>query len=270
MPAVTLTAAQYGHFSLTLTGALTVNSVITFPSVGAWVINNQTTGAYSVTCQTVSGTGIAVAQGRANLLWASSTGMSAGVTDFTNITSSVGISGVAAVTGGAGNAYCLTLTNTGNVGGGAGILMNGPGATTPNKCMRVVAGVWQMINSANTAAIMTVDDAGDLTCAGNVGSSSDRRLKTDLDQIDRALDKVEMLTGYTYTFIDSGRRATGLIAQDVREVLPEVVGEDDKGMLSVAYGSMAGLFVEAIKEMTGEVRALRKRVEQLEDALEVA
>lgn len=105
---------------------------------------------------------------------------------------------------------------------------------------------------------------GDFTTNGNVIAYSDARLKKDLEVIPNALDKVMSLTGYTYTRIDTGARQSGLLAQDVEKVLPEVVthsasvpdGELDT--LGLAYGNMVGLLVEAIKELRAEVDALRR------------
>jgi hypothetical protein len=99
---------------------------------------------------------------------------------------------------------------------------------------------------------------------GNVISTSDRRLKTDLVRIDGALDRIQTLTGYTYTRqhldrpnVNDARRETGLIAQDVAEVLPEAVHTNADGYLSLAYGNLAGLIVEAIKELRSEIREIR-------------
>jgi hypothetical protein len=99
---------------------------------------------------------------------------------------------------------------------------------------------------------------------GNVISTSDRRLKTDLVRIDSALDRIQTLTGYTYTRqhldrpnVNDARRETGLIAQDVAEVLPEAVHTNADGYLSLAYGNLAGLIVEAIKELRSEIREIR-------------
>lgn len=92
-----------------------------------------------------------------------------------------------------------------------------------------------------------VDGIGNMTAAGNVTAYSDIRLKTDIQVIPNALDKVQALRGVTYSRIDSGERQTGLIAQEVQKVMPEAVVE---GMhLSVAYGNLVGLLVEAIKEL---------------------
>lgn len=104
--------------------------------------------------------------------------------------------------------------------------------------------------------------SGTLTCqgnwvaSGNVTAYSDIRLKTDLTSIRGALEKVQLLTGYTYTRRDSGERHTGLVAQDVQRVLPEAVHLNPDGYLSVAYGNMVGLLVEAVKTLAEKVKKL--------------
>jgi hypothetical protein len=114
----------------------------------------------------------------------------------------------------------------------------------------------EIINAANTLVTHTLTDAGAFTAAGNITAFSDIRLKKDLVQIPNALDKVQQLTGYTYTRTDSGERQTGLIAQDVQKVLPEAVVDGEH--LSLAYGNLVGLLVEAIKELRAEVAALKE------------
>jgi hypothetical protein len=97
---------------------------------------------------------------------------------------------------------------------------------------------------------------GNFTAGGNVTAFSDSRLKTDLEKIEDAVSKVQQLTGYTYTRIDSGERHTGLIAQDLQKVLPEAVINNGE-YLSVAYGNLVGLLVEAIKELKAEIEELK-------------
>jgi hypothetical protein len=46
----------------------------------------------------------------------------------------------------------------------------------------------------------------------------------------------------------------GLIAQEVKEVIPEVVYEDEKGYLNIAYGNLMGVVIEAIKELRNEIK----------------
>ena len=112
------------------------------------------------------------------------------------------------------------------------------------------------LNSSNSYSMVNLTASGSITASGNVTAYSDAKLKTDMAQIRDALDKVETLTGYTYTRIDTGHRETGLIAQDVQAVLPEAVADND-GTLSLAYGNLVGLLVEAIKELRAEVDELR-------------
>jgi hypothetical protein len=100
-----------------------------------------------------------------------------------------------------------------------------------------------------------ISATGDFTGIGNITAYSDIRLKKDLVQIPDALEKVRQLTGYTYTRIDTGEKQTGLVAQDVQKVLPEAVLEGEH--LSLAYGNLVGLLVEAIKELEVQVAELR-------------
>ena len=93
--------------------------------------------------------------------------------------------------------------------------------------------------------------------AGNVTAYSDARLKKDVSTIFNALEKVKRLRGVEYTRIDTGEKGTGLIAQDVRVIMPQAV--QDGEYLSVAYGNLVGLLVEAIKELSLEVDHLGMR-----------
>lgn len=92
---------------------------------------------------------------------------------------------------------------------------------------------------------------GDIYATGSSTSSSDARYKTDMEVIERATEKIKRISGYTYVHTGDapGVRRAGLIAQELREVLPEAVREDDTGRLSIAYGEVIALVVEAIKEL---------------------
>jgi hypothetical protein len=105
---------------------------------------------------------------------------------------------------------------------------------------------------------------GSIVAAGNVTAYSDIRRKKDLVKIDNALGKVEQLTGYTYTSKIDNKRYTGLIAQDVEKVLPEAVNKETDGHLSLAYGNMVGLLVEAVKELTHKNEILEARLNAIE------
>jgi hypothetical protein len=89
---------------------------------------------------------------------------------------------------------------------------------------------------------------------------SDARLKTDLTPITSALEKIDKITGYTFHRIgtSNAQKVAGVISQEVREVLPEVVYENPDGIMSVAYGNMSALLIEAIKELKKEVAEIKR------------
>jgi hypothetical protein len=110
-----------------------------------------------------------------------------------------------------------------------------------------------------------LDVTGSIRATSDVIAFSDRRVKENIATVDNALDKVTKLRGVKYTRKDINDKSTkvGVIAQEILEVLPEVVEKDDQGMYSVAYGNMAGVFIEAIKELKAEVDSLKKEIKQL-------
>lgn len=99
--------------------------------------------------------------------------------------------------------------------------------------------------------MITIDPSdGSIDANGEIAAFSDIRLKKDLEIIGGALERVLRLNGYTWTRKDNGKRQTGLVANEVLEVLPEAVNKTNgSGLLSLAYGNLAGLLVEAIKDI---------------------
>lgn len=104
--------------------------------------------------------------------------------------------------------------------------------------------------------------AGTLTVTGDVVVTSDIRFKTNIKKIENALSKVLNLNGYTFTKIDTGEESTGVIAQEVREQLPQAIdGLPDK--LAVRYGNLVGLLIEAIKEQQLVIEQLKVDIKEL-------
>ena len=89
----------------------------------------------------------------------------------------------------------------------------------------------------------------------DITAFSDRRKKSNITRIENALDKVCQLSGYTFDYLDE--RKTGVIAQEVKEVLPEAVYGSEDTSYSVAYGNLAGIIIEAIKELKNEIQELK-------------
>lgn len=99
-----------------------------------------------------------------------------------------------------------------------------------------------------TATVVTLDTTSDIKLKENVVTISD------------ALGKARSLRGVNYNLIASGDYTMGVIAQEVEEVIPEVVTTKADGTKTVNYQAMVGLLIEAIKELKEEVDDLKKRV----------
>lgn len=117
---------------------------------------------------------------------------------------------------------------------------------------------------------LQIDGAGNVVGRGNItayGSPSDINLKENIEVIPDALEKVQKLDGITFNYKKDGGRSTGLIAQQLQEVLPEVVytAKDLEGEehLAVRYGNVVGLLVEAIKEQQTQLTAQQEQINQL-------
>lgn len=113
-------------------------------------------------------------------------------------------------------------------------------------------------NSGGTARVSWNISTGDFTAAGNVTAYSDARLKQNVKTIENAIDLVNQMRGVYYDRIDTGEAGVGVIAQEMREIVPEVVAEND-GTLAVAYGNLVGVLIEAVKELSNKVAALEAR-----------
>ena len=91
-----------------------------------------------------------------------------------------------------------------------------------------------------------------------LAKSYDARFKENVIPIENALDKVCSISGYTYNKIGSDEKMSGVIAQEVANVLPEVVRGSEETNYSVSYGNMVGILIEAIKELKSEIDELKK------------
>lgn len=116
---------------------------------------------------------------------------------------------------------------------------------------------------AGTTNIMTLAGNGNLTASGDVTAFSDIRIKTDIKNIENALDKVKQIRGVTFKRKEgenSDKVHAGVIAQEVEKVLPEVVSENEDGIKSVAYGNMVSILIEAIKEQQEQIEELKSHI----------
>ena len=126
---------------------------------------------------------------------------------------------------------------------------------------------WIARNGSGTNTL-TIDSSGNGTFNGNVTAYSDIRLKDNIQTIDNALDKVCKLRGVEYTRKQTGVREIGVIANEVKEVVPELVTVTDlrsdinpdelNDVHVMKYQNTVGLLIEAIKDLKAEIEELKK------------
>ena len=98
-----------------------------------------------------------------------------------------------------------------------------------------------------------VNVTGDMVASGNVTAYSDAKLKTEISSIDNALDIVGKLRGVNYKWLSNGQADIGVIAQEVEEVVPEVVKTSEDGTKSVDYGRLVSILINAVNELKEEI-----------------
>jgi hypothetical protein len=113
---------------------------------------------------------------------------------------------------------------------------------------------------------MRLKNNGDLHVDGDVvaysTTTSDVALKSDIQMIPNALDKIDEINGYTFTR-HNGQKSAGIIAQELEKVLPEAVREkelalvDGKKYKTVEYDAIHGLLINCIKELKEEIKELK-------------
>ena len=130
------------------------------------------------------------------------------------------------------------------------------------------------ISGSTTSATYEAYVSGDLYASGTITAASDLRLKTNINTIENALEKVLALRGVTYEWDLSkakGRKAgvkMGVIAQEVEPIIPEVVTyAPDVDEYSVEYGNMTALLIEAVKEQQQIINTMRAEIETLKSKL---
>ena len=99
---------------------------------------------------------------------------------------------------------------------------------------------------------------GNILASGNVTAYSDERLKDNIQTLQGS--KVLEMRGVSYT--KDGEASSGVIAQEIEKVAPELVqtAKDEMGTKSVAYGNLVGYLIEAVKDLKAEIDDLKEMV----------
>lgn len=163
--------------------------------------------------------------------------------------------------GSAALSFAATLANSGVAAGTyTKVIVDAKGRVTTGASLASadVTGAlgYTPANKAGESFTGSISVAGTITATGDITAYSDASLKTEVATISNALDLVTKLRGVSFTRIDSGNRGIGVIAQELAAVVPEAVQANDDGLLSVAYGNLVGVLIEAVKELANKVERL--------------
>jgi hypothetical protein len=125
-----------------------------------------------------------------------------------------------------------------------------------NTYLRGFSGVQIQTNNGTTA--ITISSSQNTTFAGTITENSSVRYKDNIETVKYGLDKVLQMRGVTYTKKDTGLKELGLIAEEINEILPEVVLKNEEGEPdSVSYGRITAVLIEAIKDLKKEIEELK-------------
>ena len=108
-----------------------------------------------------------------------------------------------------------------------------------------------------------IEASGDVIAFG----SSDRNLKDNIEPIENPLEKMDKIGGYTFDWNDKQDtykgHDIGVVAQEIQEVLPEIVATRANGYLGVKYEKIVPLLIESIKENTKKIKELEEEINQI-------
>jgi hypothetical protein len=118
------------------------------------------------------------------------------------------------------------------------------------------------IGTSSTSSSYKAYIGGALYATGDIVAYSDRRAKENINTIDNPLAKVEQLRGVYYNKIKTpDKKEMGVIAQEILEILPEVVTYDtENDQYGVSYGNITAILIESIKELSHEVKRLKEKL----------
>ena len=169
------------------------------------------------------------------------------------------------------NLYADTLYGDGSnlTGISAGITITDDTSTNATRYLIFDDATSGTITGANVSSSKLTfnPSTGDLGVGGQVtatdfNSTSDARLKTNVQVIDDPLEKVLQINGVSFNWIENNKPSMGVIADNIQEVLPELVSDTDPK--TVNYNGLIGLLIEVVKEQQTQINSLNERLSQLE------
>ena len=124
-------------------------------------------------------------------------------------------------------------------------------------------------NKSDAFKVMFNGDAtvsNDLTVSGDVVISSDARLKSNIVSLGSTLPKLLQIDGKSYEM--KGKQKIGVLAQEIQEVFPELVSEDDNEMLAVNYQGLVPVLINALKEQDAKMKEQQSEIDDLKEMVQ--
>jgi hypothetical protein len=255
-----------------LTGTITsaVNVIISDSIEKTYVVENATSGAFTVTVKTTSGTGVTWATTDKGKKMIYSDGTNVVDTAFTEVSSDISpqLSGDLDLNSnditGTGNIVITgNVNNTGNINTTGNIEITGT-LTADNDVQADSIGVGTA-PSGTTGQIRATDDI-------TAFYSSDAMLKEDIINIPNPLEALKKLNGVLFNWKDEWikkqggedgyfvrKKDVGVIAQEVEKVLPEAVAQRKDGIKAVKYDRLTCLLIEAVKVLSDKVEKFEEK-----------
>ena len=204
---------------------------------GGLILYNATTAAITID----SSANVTINSGQLNLTGAGTTGLDLSTSTYS---------------------YAMDLANNQfirqkNASGTLGLLLGM--SSDNNTYVRGFSGVTIQTNNGTNA--ITINSSQNATFAGTITESSSIRYKENIETIKYSLDKVLQMRGVTYDKKNTGVKEIGVIAEEVYDILPEVVLKNEEGEIdSVSYGRIVGVLIEAIKEQQKQIEELKSLI----------
>lgn len=165
-----------------------------------------------------------------------------------------------------------TYISAKSTGSESRITLEGPmGPTVSSIVLSATSGI-SRVGIGTSTPTQSLHVVGNICYTGTIGACSDGKYKKNVERVDHALDLVSEIEGVRYQWKAdqypeqqfSAGTQIGFVAQDVKKVLPEVVMEQPDGSLSIDYGRLTPVLLEAIKELKLQNQQLTRRIEVLE------
>ena len=109
--------------------------------------------------------------------------------------------------------------------------------------------------------------SNDLTVSGDVVISSDARLKSNIVSLGSTLAKLLQIDGKSYEM--KGKQKIGVLAQEIKEVFPELVSEDDNEMLAVNYQGLVPVLINALKAQDAKMKEQQSEIDELKEMVQL-